>query len=98
MFSGILPICGGEDGLAAVLGHEIAHQLAHHTGEKLSGYAFLVPLVFLAAYTFDISGQMASFILDLILSKPGSRKMEVRAFAARPSLDKDRLLMCWVAV
>ena len=25
VFSGILPICNGEDGLATVLGHEIAH-------------------------------------------------------------------------
>ncbi|KAL2047239.1 hypothetical protein N7G274_001258 [Stereocaulon virgatum] len=79
VFSGMLPICGGEDGLAAVLGHEIAHQLAHHTGEKLSSYVYLVPLAFLAAYTIDISGQMASFILDLILSRPGSRKMESEA-------------------
>ena len=29
VFSGILPICDGEDGLAAVLGHEIAHNVAH---------------------------------------------------------------------
>lgn len=31
VFTGILPLCGGEDGIAAVLGHEIAHVVAHHT-------------------------------------------------------------------
>ena len=28
---GILPLCRDEDGIAAVLGHEIAHVVAHHT-------------------------------------------------------------------
>jgi Zn-dependent protease with chaperone function len=31
VFTGILPLCQGEDGIAAVLGHEIAHIVAHHT-------------------------------------------------------------------
>ena len=82
VFSGILPICGGEDGLAAVLGHEISHQLANHTGEKMSENLYLMPLVLLAAYYLNISGSDSSFLFDLILTKPGSRKMEVRAAVA----------------
>jgi predicted Zn-dependent protease len=31
VFTGILPLCQDEDGIAAVLGHEIAHVVAHHT-------------------------------------------------------------------
>jgi hypothetical protein len=31
VFTGILPLCRDEDGIAAVLGHEIAHVVAHHT-------------------------------------------------------------------
>jgi hypothetical protein len=31
VFTGILPLCENEDGIAAVLGHEIAHVVAHHT-------------------------------------------------------------------
>lgn len=30
VFTGILPLCKDEDGVAAVLGHEIAHVVAHH--------------------------------------------------------------------
>jgi len=77
VYSGILPICGGEDGLAAVLGHEISHQLAHHTGEKLSGMVPVLILSFLLAYTFDTSTQLSQPLLDLVLSRPNSRKMEV---------------------
>lgn len=31
VFTGILPLCRDEDGIAAVLGHEIAHVVAHHS-------------------------------------------------------------------
>lgn len=79
VFSGILPICAGDDGLAAVLGHEIAHQVAHHTGEKLSKNGLVTLLALAATLALDVSGQLPHFILDLALSRPGSRKMESEA-------------------
>ena len=79
VFSGILPICAGEDGLAAVLGHEIAHNVAHHTGEKLSQMTYLIPLGLLLTFTFDIPGQFSQFLLDIAFEKPGSREMESEA-------------------
>ncbi len=36
VYTGILPIVANDAGLAAVLGHEVGHVLAHHTGERLS--------------------------------------------------------------
>lgn len=36
VFSGLLPIAKDENGLATVLGHEIAHQFARHIAEKMS--------------------------------------------------------------
>ena len=36
VYTGILPIAGSDAGLATVLGHEVGHVLAHHTGERLS--------------------------------------------------------------
>lgn len=82
VFSGILPICGGEDGLAAVLGHEISHQLAHHTGEKLSGMVPVLVLTYLISYAFDTSAQLSHLLLDLVLSRPNSRKLEVHLFTS----------------
>ncbi|KAL2255052.1 hypothetical protein VTK26DRAFT_4239 [Humicola hyalothermophila] len=36
VFSGILPLARNDSGLATVLGHEIAHNLADHVAERLS--------------------------------------------------------------
>jgi Zn-dependent protease with chaperone function len=44
VFSGILPIAKNDDGLAAILGHEIAHNLARHAAENMSS---MIPLFFL---------------------------------------------------
>ncbi len=79
VFRGILPICAGEDGLAAVLGHEIAHNVVHHTAEKLSQTFYLIPIALILAGTLDISGQLAQFLLDIAFERPGSRKMESEA-------------------
>jgi Zn-dependent protease with chaperone function len=35
VYTGILPITKNDEGLAAVLGHEIAHNLAHHSAERM---------------------------------------------------------------
>jgi predicted Zn-dependent protease len=36
VYTGILPYCANEAGLAAVMGHEIAHAIARHGGERMS--------------------------------------------------------------
>ena len=76
--SRILPICRNEDGLAAVLGHEIAHNIAHHSAERMSQSIF----VFAAALAIDIflggTGGITRMLLDLTFLKPGSRSQEVR--------------------
>lgn len=36
VYTGLLPIAKNEDGLAVVVGHEIAHALAHHGAERMA--------------------------------------------------------------
>lgn len=35
-YTGILPVCKGENGVAVVMGHEVAHALAGHSAEQMS--------------------------------------------------------------
>lgn len=35
-YTGILPVCEDETGIAVVMGHEVAHALANHGGERMS--------------------------------------------------------------
>ncbi|KAF9890870.1 hypothetical protein FE257_005446 [Aspergillus nanangensis] len=79
VYTGILPICKDDDGLAAVLGHEIAHVVARHPAERMSSGFISVGAVFLISMLFDISGQLPSIMLNLMYSLPNSRTQEAEA-------------------
>ena len=80
VYTGILPICKDEDGLATVLAHEIAHVVAHHTAERASTDMIKRGLVYLAALLFNVSLSFPSTILSLTYSLPNSRTQEVFFF------------------
>ena len=35
-YTGIMPVCGDDDGVAVVMGHEVAHAVARHGNERMS--------------------------------------------------------------
>lgn len=74
----ILPICHDEDGLATVLSHELAHQLAHHSLEQLSKQP-----IYLALSTLLYMATGISWFNDLLiaglLQMPALREMESEA-------------------
>ncbi|KAJ5169010.1 T-complex protein 1 subunit theta [Penicillium canariense] len=79
VYTGILPICEDEDGLAAVLGHEIAHVVARHPAERMSTSILTLGTVFLISLLFDVSGQLSSMLVNLMWSLPNSRTQEAEA-------------------
>lgn len=78
VFNTILPICGNDDGLATVLAHETAHQVARHTAENLSK-APIYMLVGLAIYFATGSRLLDNLITSSLLRLPASREMETEA-------------------
>ena len=84
-YSGILPIAKNNDGIASIMGHEIAHAVARHSAERASRsilmdagtYAFerLVLGTSLKGYSRDLYGQLRQVGLEL----PFSRSQESEA-------------------
>ncbi|OTB09112.1 hypothetical protein M426DRAFT_316405 [Hypoxylon sp. CI-4A] len=84
VFSGLIPIARNEDGLAAVLGHEIAHNLAGHVAERMSSQIgvniLLYSLIFLTGGIAILGTQfIGSAVLDLLFSRPMGRMQESEA-------------------
>ncbi|KAM5352413.1 hypothetical protein ACJ41O_005136 [Fusarium nematophilum] len=87
--SGILNVCRNEDALAAVLGHEIAHNTASHAAERLSaawvGNLTAGSLFFLAGALpglalFGLWNVVGGYYLqDLLFYLPMGRKQESEA-------------------
>ena len=79
VYTGLLPICHDEDGLAVVLAHEIAHNMARHVAESLSHNVFFWLFRVGASTIFDVSSIFVRSLTDLIFSLPNSRTQEAEA-------------------
>nr|KAJ3419988.1 hypothetical protein HK105_006254 [Polyrhizophydium stewartii] len=67
VFRGIIPVCADDNGLAVVLGHEIAHQVARHTAETHTWTKAFMMLKFLFMFVLDIGISPAThdFLVDM---------------------------------
>jgi predicted Zn-dependent protease len=86
VYTGILPIAQTDDGLAAILGHEIAHNVARHSAESASRYLIInLPLRYLlifldnTGYTMGVGRVIGDILMGLGVTMPASRKQESEA-------------------
>ncbi|KAF8585284.1 hypothetical protein K439DRAFT_1410193 [Ramaria rubella] len=77
VFTGIMPVCKSDDGLAAVLGHEIAHVVARHSSERISSVAVFHVVAFLIDFISSLD--IGSIVTRLALDLPNSRTQELEA-------------------
>jgi len=88
-YTGILPICKDEAGVAVVMGHEIAHAIASHGRERMSQALLAngitqIGAVGIGVYTGDqkvmeIAGQVLGIGSQLTYVLPNSRNQESEA-------------------
>ena len=80
-YSGILPVAQNEDGVASIMGHEIAHAVARHSAERMStailvdAGTYALERLVLGQRLPSISKQLRTYGLDL----PFNRKQESEA-------------------
>ncbi len=86
VFSGILGLARNDSGLATVLGHEIAHNLADHVGERLSqdiGASIVLYSLVILGGAFGLGPLIMHFFgsrfLDVAFGFPMSRLQESEA-------------------
>ncbi|KAH8881541.1 hypothetical protein GQ53DRAFT_471920 [Thozetella sp. PMI_491] len=86
VFTGLLPVARNDAGLATVLGHEIAHNVADHTGERLSSNIgsnilmwSLIPLTLVIGVMPFLVPLLGYRLLDLAFAMPMSRRQESEA-------------------
>lgn len=79
VFTGILPYTQDEEGLAAVLGHEIAHKVARHHAEQMSNQIWAFAFVIAAAVLGDVSSDFSRTFYNLLFDLRNSRTQEAEA-------------------
>jgi predicted Zn-dependent protease len=98
VYTGILPVTKTPDGLAVVMGHEIAHAVARHGSERMSQQLGLEAVIAYAAGDYaQLAGQVAA--LGVLL--PWGRKQELEAdeiglvYMARAGYDPREAVEFW---
>jgi len=109
VYTGILPVVKDDKGLAVVLGHEIAHAIANHGGERMSqelavqtgGMALSVAMANKPALTQQIFGQAFNVGSQVGVLLPFSRLHESEAdhmgliFMAMAGYDPNTAVSFW---
>ncbi|MBC6401183.1 MAG: M48 family metallopeptidase [Ekhidna sp.] len=97
-YTGIMPICKDETGVAVVMGHEIAHAIANHGSERMSQqYAASTGLSLASVLLTGGSGPTPSS--EMILRAAGAgTSMGILAFSRKHESEADKLGLYFMAM
>lgn len=95
-YTGILPICEDETGIAVVMGHEIAHAVARHGNERMSQAV----VVYGAGMTLDVlTSEKPGLTRDILLQSFGiGSGLGTLAFSRNHESEADKLGMVFMAM
>ena len=95
-YTGILPVCGDESGVAVVMGHEVAHAIANHGRERMSQQMALNGIMSIGAATSENSENM---IDDLLLQAVGvASPLGMLKFSRDQESESDRMGLIFMAM
>lgn len=95
-YTGIMPICEDETGVAVVMGHEVAHAIAHHGRERMSNGLLLNGLLGGAQAAM---GQNPTLTQNLFLQAFGvGGQLGMLKFSRRHELEADQLGLNFMAL
>jgi len=97
-YTGIMPICKDETGVAVVMGHEVAHAIANHGGERMSHQAILNGILTAGSFAASMKEQ-PSLTDGLMLQAVGAgSQLGMLAFSRKHESEADYLGIIFMAM
>lgn len=98
-YTGIMPICKDEEGIAVVMGHEIAHAIANHGAERISQqYAAQAGLT-AVSIALTGGGTGPAIPADVIMQGAGAAtSLGILAFSRKHESEADKLGLYFMAM
>lgn len=95
-YTGIIPICKDETGIAVVMGHEVAHAIAHHGRERMSNSMLMNGLLGTAQAAM---GQNPTLTQSIFLQAFGAGgELGMLSFSRKHELEADQLGLNFMAL
>lgn len=97
VYEAILPVCKNADGLAVVMGHEIAHAIARHGNERMSQQMVVHAGSAAAAYAFKDKPQQTQALWSAAIGL-GANYGIMLPFSRKHELEADKLGLIFMAI
>lgn len=97
VYEGILPVCKNDDGLAVVMGHEIAHAIARHGNERMSQQMIVQAGSAAAAYALKDKPEQTQALLGAAIGL-GANYGVMLSFSRKHELEADKLGLIFMTI